>query len=161
MGPSHRFGAGVESDFGSESVRRDHFKSLCEELRRQYDVIILDTGPFVGSVELLPVAAASDSVVLSVRRGRSRARLEQCIANFEALRIPVLGVVLNRASQSDCDQYVSYSAISEKRLTASGESASGGSSDGAVEKSENTLLHAMNMSHDGGNAEPESLENSP
>ena len=154
-------GAGVDSDFGPESVRRDHFKSLCEELRRQYDVIILDTGPFVGSIELLPVAAASDSVVLSVRRGRSRARLEHCIANFEALRIPVLGVVLNRASQSDCDEYVSYSALSSRRLIASGESASGGSSDGAVEKSENALLQAMNMSHDGGNAKPESLENSP
>ncbi len=153
--------AGVDSDFGSESVRRDHFKSLCEELRRQYEVIILDTGPFVGSIELLPVAAASDSVVLSFRRGRSRARLEHCIANFEALGILVLGVVLNRASHSDCDEYVSYSAVSEKRLTASGESASGGSPDGAVEKSENALLQAMNMSHDDGNAESESLENSP
>ena len=154
-------GAGVDSDFGPESVRRDHFKSLCEELRRQYDVIILDTGPFVGSIELLPVAAASDSVVLSVRRGRSRARLEHCIASFESLGIPVLGVVLNRASQSDCDEYVSYSAVSSKRLIASGESAAGGSSDGAVEKSENALLHAMNMSHDGGNGKPEPFENSP
>ena len=142
-------------------MRRVHFEPVGDELRRQDEVSILDTGPFVGSIGLLPVAAASDSVVLSVRRGRSRARLEHCIASFDSLGIPVLGVVLNRASQSDCDEYVSYSAVSSKRLIASGESSSGGSSDGAVEKSENALLHAMNMSHDGGNAKPESLENSP
>ncbi len=40
----------------------DDFRTLCVELRSAYDVIIADSGPFLGSVELLPVAAGGIAV---------------------------------------------------------------------------------------------------
>jgi Mrp family chromosome partitioning ATPase/uncharacterized protein involved in exopolysaccharide biosynthesis len=111
-------GIGLDPSIGPETLRKDDFASLSEELRRQYDVIIVDTGPFMGSIEILPVAAAADGVVLSVRRGRSRLPLETCIGDLQAIRVPMLGVVLNCADQSDCDRYVSESAAVSRRASA-------------------------------------------
>jgi Mrp family chromosome partitioning ATPase/uncharacterized protein involved in exopolysaccharide biosynthesis len=105
-------GTGIDADFGPESIRRDDFGSLCAELRQRFDVIIIDTGPLIGSVELLPVASASNGVVFSVRRGRSRARLNECVTDLESVHVPVLGVILNRADQADCRRYVSKSTRS-------------------------------------------------
>ena len=56
---------------------------MFDELRAQFEVIVVDTGPMLGSLESTPVVSASDGVVLSVRRGRSRTRLEECASLFE------------------------------------------------------------------------------
>lgn len=140
--------AGLDTRFGPESVRRDGFSALCSELRRTYDVILLDTGPFIGSVELLPIAASADCVVLTVRRGRSRHRLEECVADLDKLNVQTLGVVLNRAVRSDCDSYVSYSVISERRLIMANSESQNGELNNQPEVLENVLMHAMNLSHD-------------
>jgi Mrp family chromosome partitioning ATPase len=106
---------GIDPTIGPESIRRDDFATLCSELRQMYDVIIVDTGPYIGSVEMLPVASAADSVVFSIRRGRSRARLDECLNDLASNRIGCLGVILNCAVQSDCLRYVSKSTTSMRR----------------------------------------------
>jgi Mrp family chromosome partitioning ATPase len=105
-------GIGLDPTFGPESIRRGDFLNLCNGLRRSFDIIIADTGPFVGSVELLPVAAASNGVLFAVRRGRSRARLTECIRDLNSIKVPCLGVVLNRAGAADCARYISKSTVS-------------------------------------------------
>lgn len=148
-------GAGLDPHFGPESVRRDEFAAMCSGLRLSYDIIIIDSGPFIGSVELLPIATSVDSVVLAFRRGRSRKRLQECIADLNSLGVRIIGVVLNRAVSSDCDHYVSYSVISERRLIITDDVAQVGESNSQSESPENVLLHAMKMSHEG---EQESIE---
>lgn len=104
--------AGCDAAFGPESIRQTDFATLCAELRRRYDVIIIDTGPCIGSVELLPVAAACDGVVFTLRRGRSRNRLAEAASDLRAIGIRTLGVVLNSAGQADCNRYASTSTVS-------------------------------------------------
>jgi len=142
-------GTGLDPRFGPESVRRAEFAAMCSGLRRTYDVIILDTGPFIGNVELLPIATSVDCVVLAFRRGRSRKRLQECIADLNSLDVRIIGVVLNRAVSSDCDHYVSYSVISERRLFKSSDDSKYSESNSQTESPENVLLHAMKMSHEG------------
>jgi len=133
-------GAGMDGGFGPESIRRDDFAALCGELRQRFDIVIADTGPFIGSVELLPVTAASDGVVFSVRRGRSRSRLEECLADLDTISVPCLGVVLNCADRSDCNRYVSKSAISMRHMD---ESAATTNGNRAPRPARNALIKAM------------------
>lgn len=111
-------GAGLDTRIGPESIRRDVFASICAELRERFDIILVDTGPFVGSVEILPVASSVDGVVLTVQRGRSRAPLKSCIDELADMQIPCLGVVLNQADRADCAMYVSTSLVSQRAIAA-------------------------------------------
>ncbi|MCA8943217.1 MAG: hypothetical protein KDB80_11710, partial [Planctomycetes bacterium] len=102
--------AGRLESFGPEQIRVDDFEMLATELRAQFDIILIDTGPFVGGVEVLPLCAAADGVVFVVRRGRSRNRLDSCIDELRITSTPCFGVVLNRAAPEDCARYVSGSS---------------------------------------------------
>ncbi|MCZ6834488.1 MAG: hypothetical protein O7G85_01820 [Planctomycetota bacterium] len=134
--------AGADAGFGPESIRRDDFAALCVELRLRFDIIITDTGPFIGSVELLPVTAAADGVVFSVRRGRSRSRLEECLQDLDTINVPCLGVVLNCADKADCNRYVSKSTISMRHM-AEEEAAANGHGKPKVQPVHNVLVKAM------------------
>jgi Mrp family chromosome partitioning ATPase/uncharacterized protein involved in exopolysaccharide biosynthesis len=102
---------GEDAMFGSEVVRRTDLEAIFARLRAFFDVVVVDTGP-MGSLEELPVAAAADGVLLSVRRGRRQPRLEECVEALRRVGARCLGVVLNCAVRSDCERYVSRSTIS-------------------------------------------------
>jgi Mrp family chromosome partitioning ATPase/Skp family chaperone for outer membrane proteins len=102
---------GVDARFGPETVRRLDLERLFEAIRREYEVVIVDTGPLLGALESTPVVAAADGVVLSVRRGRSRTRLEECVSRLGGLGARYLGVILNCATRNDCDRYVSEASL--------------------------------------------------
>ncbi len=100
---------GVEATFGSEALRKRDLDALFDSLRKDFDVIIVDTGPMPGSLEALPAAAAGDGVLLLVRRGRPRTRLEQCVDTLHSVHATCVGVVLNCAARVDCETYTSQS----------------------------------------------------
>jgi Mrp family chromosome partitioning ATPase len=102
---------GVDPRVGSESLRRRDLAALLEPLRRAYEIIIVDTGPLLGSLESTPVTSAADGVILSVRRGRSRSRLEECVQRLDSVGAACIGVVLNCAVRSDCNRYVSEASL--------------------------------------------------
>jgi Mrp family chromosome partitioning ATPase/uncharacterized protein involved in exopolysaccharide biosynthesis len=102
---------GTDARFGPEAVRRVDLERVFDQLRNDFEMIIVDTGPMLGSLESTPVAAAADGVILSVRRGRSRSRLNECVARLENQGANCLGVVLNYAVRSDCNRYVSEASL--------------------------------------------------
>lgn len=103
--------AGHDSTFGPERVRRHGLDVLFEQVRPHFDIIIVDTGPILGSLESTPVISAADGVILSVRRGRSRTKLDEAVNRMETLRGHCLGVVLNWAVRADCYRYVSETSL--------------------------------------------------
>ena len=70
------------------------------------------------SIEALPVASVSDGVVLALRRGRSRVRVDECINDIRTVGADYLGIVLNYADQSDCMRYGSTSRTSMEVIAA-------------------------------------------
>ncbi len=108
-------GAGVDQEIGPEMVRRSSLDGIFEELRRRYEVIIVDTGPMLASLEGLPVVSIADEVLLSVRRGRRRAMLEGCVDRIRSVGSSCIGIVLNYADRSDCNRYASRSSLSLPR----------------------------------------------
>lgn len=103
---------GADRSFGASKVHPGSLRKVFNALRKGYDIIIVDTGPMTASIEALPVAAAADGVVLSLRRGRSRSRLQECIREIEHVGSQYLGVVLNFAHKADCIRYGSVSRMS-------------------------------------------------
>jgi len=104
---------GSDPKVGPESLRRRDLQRVFDELRTKYELIIVDTGPLLGSLESTPVSAASDGVLLTVRRGRSRTRLEECVTKLDAVGAPCIGMVLNYAGRSDTYRYVSEASLAE------------------------------------------------
>ncbi len=117
---------GCDPHFRSETLRRADLQLLFDSIRGAFDIIIVDTGPMLGSLESTPVTASADGVVLSVRRGRSRDRLDDCLQRLKAVGTSCLGVILNCAVRSQCDRYVSEASLAaadQERRDAPGEAA--------------------------------------
>jgi len=135
---------GVDARFGPENVRRADLQVLLDSVRDQFDIILIDTGPLLGSLESTPVTSIADGVVLSVRRGRSRARLEDCVKRLRMVGSECVGVILNCAVRADCNRYVSDASL------AAAEEDRAARTDGPVVKAlpgeRNALVQAMQNS---------------
>jgi Mrp family chromosome partitioning ATPase/uncharacterized protein involved in exopolysaccharide biosynthesis len=79
-----------------ESMRR-----LLDRLAQQFDVVLIDCGPMLGSVEASIVAAEADGVILLVSRGGDRKAAENAVGLLTAAGANIEGVVFNRADPDD------------------------------------------------------------
>lgn len=145
----HVMPCGNDPLFGPERVRRRDVAALLEKVRDSFDIILLDTGPMLGSVESLPVALASDGVVLAMWRGRRQSRLEDTIESIRRSGARCMGVVLNYARSSDCSYYVSKSNVS-KALTAEESGSSNGTQQRSVPRlpTRNAVMNAMQVANE-------------
>ncbi len=135
---------GVDPRFGPENIRRSDLDALLDQVRGQYDIILIDTGPLLGSLESTPVSAVADGVVLSVRRGRSRTRLEDCVSRLQLVGTPCVGVILNCAVRSDCNRYVSEASLAAAEENRMGRQDGDGKAIVTVTPGErNALMRAM------------------
>ena len=105
-------GVGFDRRVSAANVSPKVFAGLIESIRDQFDVIIFDSGPFAASIEAYPLASVVDGIVLTLRRGRSRVRLLECVKDIRAIGADYLGVVLNYADKTDCQRYGSTSKVS-------------------------------------------------
>jgi len=101
--------------FSPQSVRR-----LVNEAKKHYEIILIDTGPILGSIEATPVAAASDGVILTVARGQQRPLVEKALAHLNSIGARVAGVVFNRAQSRDFEQSISGISMRSASRSANG-----------------------------------------
>lgn len=81
----------------AELVRGLEFRTLINELRLEYDHILIDSPPLLPVVDAINISEIADGVVLHVFAGRSRlSSLQRSLSLIEgaALAAPVLGFVL-------------------------------------------------------------------
>jgi succinoglycan biosynthesis transport protein ExoP len=74
---------------------------IIAELRQFYEVVLIDTGPLLGSVEASVIAPEVDGVILTIARGQQRSLVERAIRHLASLRIKPVGFVFNRARSAD------------------------------------------------------------
>jgi Mrp family chromosome partitioning ATPase len=84
---------------------------LVADARGRYDMILIDTGPILGSIEGSSVAAAADGVILCIARGQHRPLTDRAIAHLQAIGARMAGVVFNRAEAHDFERSVSRTVI--------------------------------------------------
>ena len=90
-------------------------RQVLETCRERFDIVIVDTGPILGSLEAAMVATQADEVVVVLSSGESRAAAERSMRHLEGVGAKVAGFVFNRATprdfvRSDGAQRVSSSA---------------------------------------------------
>ena len=103
---------GIDATISASNLQVGAMRRLLRTLRDRFDVIIVDAGPVTASVEAIPVAASCDGAMLVLRRGRSRSRIAESVAEIRSAGAEYLGLVLNDAEQGDCIRYGSISKMS-------------------------------------------------
>lgn len=84
---------------------------VIEEAKRRFDVVIIDTGPILGSIEASLVAAAADGVILAIGRGQGRAQADKAMEHLANVGATLIGVVFNRADPNDFRRAVSSASV--------------------------------------------------
>src|SRR5205823_2619674 len=89
-------------------------RKLLNEARKEFDIVIIDTGPILGSIEANILAHEVDGVILAVARGRERGMVRSAVRKLNSLGARPLGFVFNRAAPQDFERspYSSISSVS-------------------------------------------------
>jgi Mrp family chromosome partitioning ATPase/uncharacterized protein involved in exopolysaccharide biosynthesis len=74
-----------------------------EVAREKFDNVIVDTGPTPGSAEAALVTAAADGTVVVITRGEDRLEVKRATDELKRNNVHVLGIVYNRADDSDME----------------------------------------------------------
>ena len=82
-------------------------RKLVTEAKKHFEVVLIDTGPILGSIEATPVCSASDAVILAVSRGQQRPTVEKAIKHLTSIGARFAGVVFNRAQAKDFERSIS------------------------------------------------------
>jgi capsular exopolysaccharide synthesis family protein len=82
-------------------------RRLIAEARKSFDIVLIDTGPILGSIEAPPVAATADATILCVSRGQHRPAVERSMHHLITIGAKIAGVVFNRAETRDFERSVS------------------------------------------------------
>jgi Mrp family chromosome partitioning ATPase len=74
---------------------------LVSQVRGWFDVVLIDTGPILGSLEASVAAMVADDVVLAVAKGEHRPLIDRAIQHLGSVGGRLAGIVLNRANADD------------------------------------------------------------
>jgi Mrp family chromosome partitioning ATPase/capsular polysaccharide biosynthesis protein len=118
-------GMAVASNSGQVSAKA--IRRIISEARAQYDVVLIDTGPVLGSLEASIVASEADGVVLTVSRGQQKSLAERAMELLDSIGANTAGIVFNRAQTDDMDTIQYSSSIPASALQSIPQQTAGGS----------------------------------
>jgi len=89
--------AGTPSLSSVDLLGSANMRSILDQLRERYDIMIIDTPPILEVTDAETLASMCDGVVFVVRKGRSkRGHAQTAMRKLEMAHADVIGVVLNR-----------------------------------------------------------------
>jgi capsular exopolysaccharide synthesis family protein len=103
IGNAHSMDAG--------SLSPNTIKRLLTACCEHFDIIVIDTGPILGSLEASAVATEVDGVIMAVARGQQQPMVEKGIRHLRSIGANIFGIVFNRAEQRDFQRSVSSTSI--------------------------------------------------
>ena len=93
---------GRPKDMRPRQLSPSKLKWLIDALRARFEVIVLDTGPILESLEAPVAVGAADQTVLITARGRKLDDVRAALARLRQLHATCQGLVLNQAAPVDC-----------------------------------------------------------
>lgn len=92
----------------SELLGSDAMRTLLEQLRAQYEIIIFDSPPTLAVTDATVLGASSDAVILVVRAGETEeVAAQRALQQLRRVQARVAGTVLN-GIRKDRDRYYNY-----------------------------------------------------
>ena len=110
--------AGTAPDFDAEMISPLAMEKLIDACRTNYDVILIDTGPILGSLEANLAARVSDGVVMVISRGQSAKLVRSSLSRVEQLGSRCLGLVFNKVKSADFHQSAAGQCLSTRSMSA-------------------------------------------
>lgn len=138
--------AGRDGAIEPERLNKRDLARLIAEARERFEIVLVDTGPLLGSLEANLVAGLSDCVVLVVSRGQDSKLVNACIQRLRRIGVHCAGVVFNRAEVQDFERSFAAGSVSSVRSVRSrrpDDASTGGSGSGGADAG---LLRALSSS---------------
>jgi capsular exopolysaccharide synthesis family protein len=100
----------------AEMMASKRMTALIDQLREQYDIILIDTPPLLAVTDAQIVATKSDGAILVVDQGRVKRDIAmKAVKNLENVSARILGVVLNNVKRKANEEaYYYYYGAQEK-----------------------------------------------
>lgn len=76
------------------------FAAMLERAQQSYDLVVVDCPPLLATADARNIALTCDAAVLVVATGTESGRVAEAAASLDALKVRVLGAVLNRSRVS-------------------------------------------------------------
>jgi len=90
---------------------------MLDEMRSKYDVVLVDTGPILGSIEAAAMAPTMDQILLVVSRGLESRLLKMATDRLRELHARSVGLVFNRATIVDFNRSFAPPSSTSRRST--------------------------------------------
>ena len=103
---------------------REFAATLIRQLEDRFDVVLIDTGPLLGSLEANLTTSHADGALLVISKGQDGKQVQSSLRRVADLGGRCLGIVYNRATPTDISR--SSSAVSGSRSTRSTDPAPAG-----------------------------------
>jgi capsular exopolysaccharide synthesis family protein len=88
-------------------------RALIKAARREFDLVLVDTGPILSSVEAAVLAQEVDGAIFAISRGQQRSLVERAVRRLDSLGGRIEGFIFNRAQPTDFLQ-TSYGSSSRR-----------------------------------------------
>ena len=93
----------------SELLNSDKMKGMMDELKRGYDVVMLDTAPMLAVVDGVIISSLGDSTVFIIQAGKTtRKPFLQAVEELKRAKAKVIGVVFNEVKAKGEGYYSPY-----------------------------------------------------
>ncbi len=100
----------------AELLASKKMESLLDELKKSYDVIIVDLPPIYDVSDALAISPYLDGMVLVVRKNYvPKSLVNQTLARFEVAKVRVIGTILNAAGDAQATKEGKYYRKSYKK----------------------------------------------
>jgi Mrp family chromosome partitioning ATPase/uncharacterized protein involved in exopolysaccharide biosynthesis len=83
------------------SISQQALHQLLQRAKREFDIVLIDTGPILGSVEASILAQEVDSVIFTIKHGQNRSSVAHAVGALRGLGTPVAGFIFNQARDHD------------------------------------------------------------
>ena len=70
-------------------------------MKKHFDVVVVDTGPILGSLESAVFSREVDGIILTIARGQERPIVDRSVARIRGLGATIAGCVFYRADLKD------------------------------------------------------------
>ena len=101
-------------DVGTFAKKDIH--AMLVQAHEQYDTVLIDTGPILGSLEAAMLAKEADATILVLAAGEQERLVNQAIDRLQRNGAVLAGLVFNRAQQRDVVRF-SSSASQQSRMS--------------------------------------------
>jgi polysaccharide biosynthesis transport protein len=76
-------------------------RAVLDEARAEFDVVLVDVGPILSSVEAAVVAQEVDGVIFVIGRGQQKSIVARAVRRLDSLGAHLEGFIFNRAQKTD------------------------------------------------------------